>query len=44
MPRQTIYQWRYKGTGPRGIRVGRHIRYDPQVVRKWIDDLSDGGA
>ena len=44
VPRQTIYQWRYEGTGPLGIRVGRHIRYDLQVVRKWIDDLRDGAA
>ena len=23
----TLYRWRYKGDGPVGYRVGRHVRY-----------------
>ncbi|MFF3515543.1 helix-turn-helix transcriptional regulator [Streptomyces sp. NPDC002573] len=33
----TVYQWRRKHTGPRGFRVGRHLRFDPSDVRAWVD-------
>ncbi len=23
----TVYRWRHRGEGPRGIRVGRYVRY-----------------
>jgi excisionase family DNA binding protein len=29
VPVGTMYQWRHKRTGPKGIRVGRHVRYRP---------------
>lgn len=35
---QTIYQWRTKGYGPRGARVGKHIRWDPDEVETWFRD------
>jgi excisionase family DNA binding protein len=41
VPLETVYQWRRKHTGPRGFRVGRHVRYDPEDVRAWICDLID---
>ncbi|MFF3202455.1 MULTISPECIES: AlpA family transcriptional regulator [unclassified Streptomyces] len=34
---ETVYQWRRKRTGPRGFRVGRHLRFDPNDVRAWVD-------
>ncbi|MFB7737984.1 helix-turn-helix transcriptional regulator [Streptomyces sp. NPDC056112] len=34
---ETVYQWRRKRTGPRGFRVGRHLRFDPTDVRTWVD-------
>jgi len=34
---ETVYQWRRKRTGPRGFRVGRHLRFDPVDVRAWVD-------
>ncbi|MFD3513573.1 helix-turn-helix transcriptional regulator [Streptomyces sp. NPDC058657] len=34
---ETVYQWRRKRTGPRGFRVGRHLRFDPDDVRVWVD-------
>jgi DNA-binding transcriptional MerR regulator len=37
VPVQTLYQWRRRGIGPRGRRVGRHLRYDPSVVRHWFN-------
>jgi predicted DNA-binding transcriptional regulator AlpA len=38
VPVQTLYQWRYLGTGPRGFKAGRHLRYDPAEVRRWITE------
>ncbi|MGW3415495.1 helix-turn-helix transcriptional regulator [Streptomyces sp. NPDC000888] len=36
VPLETVYQWRKKRTGPPGFRVGKHLRYDPVAVRRWI--------
>src|SRR5205085_2082061 len=27
VPVRTLHQWRHKGVGPLGLRVGRHLRY-----------------
>lgn len=37
VPVKTLYQWRHKGVGPVGLRVGRHLRYRPADVSAWID-------
>lgn len=37
LPVGTIYQWRHKGTGPRGIKVGKHVRYRRGDVERWIE-------
>lgn len=37
VPKETVYQWRKKRTGPPGFRVGKHVRYDPAAVRAWQD-------
>ncbi|MBA2560713.1 MAG: helix-turn-helix domain-containing protein [Propionibacteriales bacterium] len=36
VPVGTLYQWRHKGVGPPAYRVGRHLRYDPVAVRRWL--------
>ena len=36
VPVTTLHQWRYRGTGPDAYRVGRHLRYDPVAVRRWL--------
>ena len=36
VPVQTLYQWRKRGYGPPAARVGKHLRYDPAVVRAWF--------
>lgn len=36
VPKQTVYQWRKKGTGPPGFRIGKHIRYDPAAVHAYV--------
>ncbi|MEV5005488.1 helix-turn-helix domain-containing protein [Streptomyces sp. NPDC056159] len=37
VPLETVYQWRKKRTGPRGFRIGKHLRYDPADVRAYVD-------
>jgi excisionase family DNA binding protein len=44
VPVKTIYQWRYKGTGPTGLRVGRHVRYRQIDVDRWLDGLVEERA
>lgn len=39
VPLTTIYGWRYKGAGPRGMKVGRHVRYRRADVETWLDGL-----
>lgn len=41
VPPTTIYQWRHKGEGPPGFRVGRHVRYRPADVEKWLEGQRD---
>lgn len=36
VPTKTIRSWRRRGYGPRGIRVGRHVRYTPGAVSDWL--------
>ncbi|MFD3453823.1 helix-turn-helix domain-containing protein [Streptomyces sp. NPDC058691] len=44
LPLETVYQWRRKRIGPRGFRVGRHLRYDPEDVRRWVASLMEDEA
>jgi hypothetical protein len=44
VPIATLHQWRYLGTGPAAFRVGRHLRYDPDVVRRWLVENCTGVA
>ena len=36
VPIKTLYAWRYRGEGPVGFRVGKHIRYRWADVEQWI--------
>jgi hypothetical protein len=36
VPVTTLYQWRTGRIGPDAFRVGRHLRYDPDVVKRWL--------
>lgn len=37
VPTKTIYTWRYKGEGPAGVTVGRHLRFRAEDVAVWLD-------
>jgi excisionase family DNA binding protein len=41
VPLKTLYQWRTKGTAPRAVKVGRHIRFRPADVEAWCERNSD---
>lgn len=36
IPVTTLYAWRYRGLGPAGFRVGRHVRYRLTDIEEWI--------
>lgn len=38
VPAKTLRQWRHVGVGPKGLRIGRHVRYEPAEVRRWLDE------
>lgn len=35
VPVSTVYNWRSKGAGPRGFRVGKFVRYRLADVEAW---------
>lgn len=35
VPVATIYAWRAKGYGPRGLRIGKHVRYPLDECVRW---------
>jgi excisionase family DNA binding protein len=41
VPATTLYQWRYQGEGPRGMRVGRYVRYRRSDVEAFIQERLD---
>lgn len=38
VPPETVYKWRYTGSGPRGVRLGRHVRYRRTDVEAWLTE------
>ena len=39
VPVATLYAWRYRGQGPAGFRVGKHLRYRWSDIEYWIREL-----
>ncbi|QUH05409.1 helix-turn-helix domain-containing protein [Saccharopolyspora erythraea] len=37
VPVGTVYQWRSRGGGPPGHRVGKYVRYKPADVEEWFE-------
>ena len=38
VPVETVRTWRKKRIGPPARRCGKHLRYDPQRVRDWLNN------
>jgi excisionase family DNA binding protein len=41
VPVATVQTWRANRTGPRGHRVGRHVRYREADVALWLEKRAD---
>jgi len=41
IPLRTIYNWRNRGTGPRGYRIGRHVRCRRKDIEAWLEGQAD---
>ena len=41
VPLQTVYGWRCRGGGPRGHRIGKHVRYRQADVEEWLASRGD---
>lgn len=37
VPLRTLDAWRYRGTGPAYLKVGRHVRYRRADLDAWLD-------
>jgi excisionase family DNA binding protein len=43
VPEATLAKWRYEGTGPAYIRVGKHVRYPKDKFEEWLKGLASPG-
>lgn len=43
LPRSTIYQQRHRrvGIGGLAIRVGRHLRWRPEDLERWLEEQAE---
>jgi predicted DNA-binding transcriptional regulator AlpA len=41
VPVTTLYTWRYKGTGPKAFKVGKHLRYRLADVLTWLEQQAE---
>lgn len=41
VPVATVYRWRSAGSGPRGHRIGKHVRFRMADVEAWLDACAD---
>ena len=42
VPVKTIYTWRHRNTGPKGFRVGKHLRFRWADVQTWVAERIEG--
>ena len=42
VPLKSVYKWRAERTGPRGLKVGRHVRYRVADVEAWLECCGPG--
>jgi excisionase family DNA binding protein len=40
IPVDTIRGWRTKRYGPPARKIGKHLRYDPADVDRWLEDAA----
>jgi excisionase family DNA binding protein len=37
VPLATVYRWNHLGTGPRPLKIGKHVRYRREDVDAWLE-------
>ncbi|MBB5153172.1 helix-turn-helix domain-containing protein [Saccharopolyspora phatthalungensis] len=42
VPVGTVYQWRSRGYGPVGRKIGKYIRFKPDDVESWFESQAEG--
>ena len=40
----TVRRWRLFKQGPKYVKIGAAVRYDPDDVRRWLNSLPSGGS
>jgi excisionase family DNA binding protein len=40
IPELTLQNWRTRGGGPRFAKIGKHVRYRPADLNRWLDENS----
>lgn len=43
VPLKTVYAWNTAGTGPEGMRMGKHVRYRRADVEAWMEQRAAQG-
>jgi excisionase family DNA binding protein len=38
IPVKSLYRWHSQGKGPRVCKLGRHLRYRPADVERWLEE------
>ncbi|MCT9624263.1 helix-turn-helix domain-containing protein [Pseudarthrobacter equi] len=41
IPLATIYVWRSQHKGPRGHKIGAHVRYSRESINEWLKTVAD---
>jgi excisionase family DNA binding protein len=41
VPVSSLRQWRVRSLGPPAAKVGKHLRYSPSDVQRWLEDRKD---
>lgn len=41
VPVRTVYAWRHRGLGPRGYKIGKHVRFRRADVEAWLERQAD---
>ncbi len=41
VPLGTLYAWRSRGLGPRGIKIGKHVRVRQADLDAWLEQQAD---
>jgi predicted DNA-binding transcriptional regulator AlpA len=39
-----LRKWRLHGRGPQYVKVGPLVRYRPEAIEQWVEELPTGGS